>query len=425
VNSSAQGQAIACALFAVTRADGKLRLIWDGRPFNQRCRPPPKIRFSRLEDDVSMLLRSPARSLVAVDLQSWFVQLKPLPDIADKYFGVRRRDGRGATLTGIPMGWAWAPVVAQSVTDILVRRVLAALSGRGLAVVASCSYVDNIVLALPEESEPDSVLAVVREVCASAGAVIKPSSIEMGSTVDWRGLTLDVSRRRLRLKPAFVEKLRTAVERARAHSARPTLSWSEMIPLLSCVIYATYAVGKPLASIVNVMRWVVRLSSTCARVTSPESLNALMRISLTPPAGAWAEIEASVASSEEWYEVCEQVEDAPAAFGQSDAAGSETALSLSAFAFHNSETMRLSVWQPPTLQDIFHREFEAMVRGMTSGNEPCQHRWCWLTDNTRSIYQLRKTWAAEWFVNEAVEHWHALQRRSRSTVAYFPRDLCC
>ena len=67
-NSSAQGQAIACALFAVTRADGKLRLIWDGRPFNQRCRPPPKIRFSRLDDDVSVLVRPPARSLAAVEL---------------------------------------------------------------------------------------------------------------------------------------------------------------------------------------------------------------------------------------------------------------------------------------------------------------------------------------------------------------------
>jgi hypothetical protein len=71
-------------------------------------------------------------------------------------------------------------------------------------------------------------------------------------------------------------------------------------------------------------------------------------------------------------------------------------------------------------QDIFHREFEAMMRGIAEGNESCQHRWYWLTDNTRSIYQLRKTWAAEWFLNEAVERWHALQRRNRSTIAYVP-----
>ena len=223
---------------------------------------------------MDLLLGPSANSLVAVDLQSWFVQLKPAMEVAERYFGVRRRDGRGATLTGIPMGWAWAPVVAQAVTDILVRRILCLLPGRGLDVVVACTYVDNIVLALPVGVLPEVILAVIQEVCAAAGAVIKPSSIEVGTSVDWHGLTLDVSLGRFRLKDAFVSKLRLAVERARTQAPRPTLLWSEMIPLLSCVIYATYAVGRPLASIVNVMRWVVRLTSTCARAERLVTLDA-------------------------------------------------------------------------------------------------------------------------------------------------------
>jgi hypothetical protein len=318
------------------------------------------------------------------------------------------------------MGWSWAPVIAHSISQILLRRMTAAFRTAGVNIVASCVYIDNMIVALQDQADTEPILTIMKEVCANAGAVIKPSSIETGTSVDWRGLTLDATEHRYRLKDAFVNKIRAAWNEAKEVRGHPRLSWSAAIPLLSCIIYATYARDYPLGTIVSTMRWVVRLSSLlekdAARITTT---------TLTFPAAVAADIDRTISSAPDWSSLRLCITQKARAFGQSDAAGAEDRTALAAYAYHAPTEMRLKVWQPSATADIFQREFDAMMSGMRSADPAGIFQWTWITDNTRSLHQLRKTWAAEWHVNEALLWFHggAARVSESASIAYTPSRL--
>ena len=88
-------------------------------------------------------------------------------------------------LNGLPMGWRWAPLIAQ----LLARGILrAALTRFGKCVGRQIVYIDNIAVFVRMEEEAEQLANVTCDVAASMGAKIKEGSLTNGHIGEWRGL---------------------------------------------------------------------------------------------------------------------------------------------------------------------------------------------------------------------------------------------
>lgn len=198
-----------CPVFAVVRPDGKLRLIWDGRMLNHLCHPPPSFSFVPLTEQLRNLLDPSVAGFVVFDYTSWFCQLR-CHSYVRRWFGTRLGGGRKGLLAGLPMGFAWAPIIAQLTSEAILQEILRRVRAAGHDCVGYV-YVDNTILAV-RNCEPSvlaealkAITALVVSVCGEAGTVIKASSFISGSLVEWIGLELDAS---CRAKPPLSRRLK-------------------------------------------------------------------------------------------------------------------------------------------------------------------------------------------------------------------------
>ena len=119
----AQPTFVLCYLFAIARGDGSgLRLIYDGRPLNANCRRPPHLVLRNLREELKQLFSfANGTHAVSLDFSTWFVQLCPR-ECMRRFFGCAHNKQHGLHyVTGLPMGWAWAPILAQLASRAVVR----------------------------------------------------------------------------------------------------------------------------------------------------------------------------------------------------------------------------------------------------------------------------------------------------------------
>lgn len=167
-----------CPIFAVPKSDGNLRLIWDGRPLNSQCQPPPSFHFIPLSSQLSHLLSGNIRRYLTFDFSTFFIQLTPHHKVAS-YFGTRLFDSSEWVVAGLPMGFTWAPFIAQSTSEGFANKL-----SHGLDCILTMMYIDNGISAISAESEDlaDQRLLAHRthlESCAKdCGIVLKQSAIE-------------------------------------------------------------------------------------------------------------------------------------------------------------------------------------------------------------------------------------------------------
>lgn len=93
------------------------------------------------------ILGDDTEPVLSADLMSWFVQLQPHPEIA-RWFCCRTSAGY-FVLLGLPFGWSFAPIIAQTVTTALVRRASALFRRRHRRQICPVIVYDNIVTGLP------------------------------------------------------------------------------------------------------------------------------------------------------------------------------------------------------------------------------------------------------------------------------------
>ena len=114
----------AMALFTLIKKSGKLRLIQNCKPLNQRTARAPEMGLPTLREYKRHVLR--AKFVGVCDAKAWFYQIA-MPKRLRRHFGVRVTGGRGSIKNGrlavIPMGWSWSPALAQKVASFLVRPV--------------------------------------------------------------------------------------------------------------------------------------------------------------------------------------------------------------------------------------------------------------------------------------------------------------
>ena len=406
---------VVCCLFAVIRPDGKMRLIWDGRPLNNGAIPPPRCVLAPIGDDLGGLMTPGNRAILTWDFQSYFVQLTPHPTVADRYFRADL-DGQQVVVTGLPMGFSWAPVIAQSVADAFLREVLRRMRVAGLSPRHSSAYIDNFAVAFEDPSTLPLARSIVETTATEWGLVIKAASWQAGPTAEWRGVVVDLTARSFTFKESFVEKCSTAL--ASAISAGWNLTVDTSLPLVAYLIYITHTMGRIMADLLHVLRFLSRLASALGREEITES-----RVMRWPRAAAEQATEVLSNLARPWTLPIRSA-GTGRVFGVSDAAGEagDGEWRGWAYAFHSPSYMRVRSG-PISSGDIFKEELSACVRGQVDAlNGGLVHSVSWQCDNLRAIYVLERGWSAEFEANASITDYHELvrSRSARSDVAYVP-----
>ena len=406
---------VVCCLFAVIRPDGKMRLIWDGRPLNNGAIPPPRCVLAPIGDDLGGLMAPGNHAVLTWDFQSYFVQLTPHPTVADRYFRADL-DGRQVVVAGLPMGFSWAPVIAQSVAEAFLREVLRRMQTAGLSPRHSSAYIDNFAVAFEDPSALPVARSIVEALAAEWGLVIKASSWQAGPRVEWRGVMIDLTARSFTFKESFAEKCSAAL--TSAISAEWNLTVDTSLPLVAYLIYITHTRGQIMASLLHVLRFLSRLASALGKNEIKES-----HVMRWPRAAADQAREVLGDLARPWTLPVRSA-GTGRVFGVSDAAGeaSDGAWRGWAYAFHSPNFMRVRAG-PISSNDIFKEELSACVRGQVDALNGGQvHRVSWQCDNLRAIYVLERGWSAEFEANTMITDYHELvrYRSSQSDVSYVP-----
>ena len=405
-----------CRLFCVPRPDKKLRLIWDGRALNKMCFPPPKFHLRNTLDHVKDLFASSVHAYYILDMKTWFCQLKPHPKVA-RYFGTRLHDGF-FILVGLPMGWAWAPVIAQFVAEgvaACILRSLPELKQGGVIIV----YIDNIILGLPQALVQSAELVAdkVKRACDSVGAIIKEGSQKFGTRVEWLGVEIDCVLRKLRLKKTFVQKLFEATKDIMKAVTELSKSIRQWYAVLSCVIYAIWNLEGSLWRLPKQVEWMSSLSKLLLlRSENWESPTSIPRDTLKDMKGLLKQI-----LKNKWSDLpLDLAHTQPRAVGYSDASNTSMA-----WSFHSTKEMRLCVEVAPAKNDaIFERELMAMINGQSALIKalPPFSSYYWKTDNMGALFVSRRELSCVWRMNEALGRLHTTKREKMvvADLAYVP-----
>ena len=270
---------VLCPVFGVPRPDGKIRLIFDGRKLNSICHPPPPFHFRPLSEQLTRLLAPNICHFIVLDFKSWFVQLRPHPKIA-LFFATKLADGV-YIIRGLPMGWAWAPSIAQFTAEAFTRRVLANLPTGILAFV----YIDNIIFGFPSElkwclAKAKRSIINIANIC---GTIIKKDSLIVAPKITWLGLELCAVSHTFRLKEDFIQKVTLIWERTTMFSSLPLRAW---YALLSCLIHIVWTRQDHLSIIWEIIGFMSGLGLKAVEENNWDHV-----VSLPPP--IWAALSSS------------------------------------------------------------------------------------------------------------------------------------
>lgn len=398
-----------CSLFCVGRPDGKLRLIWDGRKLNQICRTPPKFHFLSIAEHLVALLTSKIKAFFTIDMRSWFVQLPPHPAVA-AWFGTKLYDGL-YIMMGLPMGWAWAPIIAQFTAEAVARCIVAnipELKEEGVIII----YIDNIILGLPSAlaTRPGYVQRKVRLACKALGAIIKTGSESFGPRVDWLGTTIDAETKLFKIKSSFIEKYTILTNAFVISPETYDTTLRTWYSILSSTIYANWIIQGSLIHLDGLLRWMsnlgVALSTNSltwdSKISSPPKIaKVLFSLISKIVKNEWYEPPLSLANTNHW------------GIGISDASN----LSM-AWGWHSKQHMKLVIKHCPTPSNniIFERELGAMIEGQKDLllNAPLLSSYTWIGDNAGAIFVSRREVSTLWKVNPWLHQLHEIKVKKKA-----------
>ena len=108
-------------VFTTPKKDLDLRLIQDGRWNNGFFAKPPEMFLPKIHEVIDKILS--AAYVADADGVSYFYQI-PLDESVRDYFGCRLAGGRGLyrqmRFCSLPMGFSWAPCIAQRIANTLI-----------------------------------------------------------------------------------------------------------------------------------------------------------------------------------------------------------------------------------------------------------------------------------------------------------------
>jgi hypothetical protein len=186
-------------LFTVPKKDGSLRLVCDGRKVNAIMKPPPNMALPDIHEIIDHLLEN--RFFCTVDGKSFFYQF-PVSDEVGSYFSANLAGTRGnftqVSLTRMPMGWSWAPAIAQHTANHL-------LNAEGLSL--GKAWVDNFVFAGVTQKVCQDKFSCFLQRADKVNLSLDSRSPEVVSRGTLLGMEFDLTLSRYRMAPSWVDGL--------------------------------------------------------------------------------------------------------------------------------------------------------------------------------------------------------------------------
>lgn len=375
---------IPCAIFAVNKTDGTLRMIWNGIPLNDICHPPPPTNIRPLHEQLQRLLHPAVKYFVAFDFRTWFCQL--IVALAVQcWFATVVGEGEVWLVNGVPMGWAWACAVAHALTLGFTRALLVELGLEDGDVVAE-HCIDNTIFAVKTDRiAADAIVAALRTVAARFGIRVKESSVETGATVDWLCYRLDADTHTARFKDPYVEKLKRSAAVV-AHASGRQWRLVDVWAIAGLAIFSVYAARQPLTVLRETVAWLG------AHAPAADDRAAWATVVTQPP--PWAEMRRALRAlgAGVWHPPPQPSKNL-LAWGISDAAWSPRERRMNALVFFTPLTTTLVVFSCAST-DIAARELcagNAMLALLPPPQSP--GRVVLYGDNTVACTALRRGWA--------------------------------
>jgi hypothetical protein len=223
-----------------------LRLIVDGRPWNQTQQRPEPMPIPKLRDTVTGLQRM--NYAVQYDGVSFFYQ-----------FALRhsrcffRRRGKWYRFARMPMGWSWAPLIAQSTANAILAETTRRFKKICPAAdIYTACWVDNFVLAAKSEQHlrqlEEKFLELAKEVSLE---LKKEEAIDLQHTT-FAGIEHDLVNHRYR-------------PLASSHSVADLVSVRDVMKNCGACVWQLYARGKPLCFYDHLLTTVGRVCAPAMR----------------------------------------------------------------------------------------------------------------------------------------------------------------
>ena len=185
--------------FTVDKKDLTLRLVVDGRKVNVLMKPPPNMELPEIHAVIDYLMEN--EYACTCDGKSYFYQV-PISDEVGTMFCTNLAGTRGnfvpVAMTKMPMGWSYAPAIAQKISQTL----LTTEDGR----VLGMAWIDNFIFAGRTQAEVSANFEEFLSRCRRANVKLDTDSPPITTTLAVLGMEVDLEKKSYRLNEEWVAK---------------------------------------------------------------------------------------------------------------------------------------------------------------------------------------------------------------------------
>jgi len=231
--------------FTVAKRNGTLRLIVDARKINNLMRRVPKMDLPTIQEVLLYLMSN--KFFITVDGLSYFYQFR-ISDEVGNFFCANLAGERGqfttVAMTRMPMGWCWAPAIAQKTSNTLLRD--------GDHVLGK-AWIDNFIFAGLTREETREKFLRFRDRADMCNVVIddrEPEVLERGEVL---GIDVNLAAAEFRMSQSWVEK-------ARALTLKTHMTPRELYEITGNCIWASCVRELPLCSFGDALEIVRRVA---------------------------------------------------------------------------------------------------------------------------------------------------------------------
>jgi len=217
--------------FTVVKKNGTLRLVVDARKINALMKRVPKMDLPTIQEVLLLLMTN--KYFIVVDGRSYFYQFR-ISDEVGEFFCANLAAERGpfttVALTRMPMGWNWAPAIAQKMSNTLLRDGERELGK---------AWIDNFIFGGRTKEEVWEKFLKFRARADLCNMVIderEPPVLQRGEVL---GIEVDLEKARYRMAESWVKK-------AQALPIRTYMTPREIYELSGNCIWASYVREMPL-----------------------------------------------------------------------------------------------------------------------------------------------------------------------------------
>jgi hypothetical protein len=336
--SPASKSKLVLPMFTVPKKDGTLRLITDGRALNDNFEPPPSMDLPRIHDVIAYILDH--QYVAQADARAYFFQFPLAPGIRT-YFGVKLSDGRGTTfdaeMNRMPMGFSWAPAIAQRTSNVIVRDL-------------GICWVDNFAIAghtsLEFAKRREEFLSRVRQ----ANMIVDNTDLIPTQRTTMVGVEMCLVEKRYRMDPAWVLKALLNWRHKGTWTARV------LYEMLGMIIWHSHVTRRPLCH----LPFCFQLLGEKASALALRKLDWDQQISVPSSVETELSLAFEILAQNEWCSLEREQEDSVADIW-TDASSSWYAW----FAVNNKEVIASGQGTLPE-EHIFYSELRSALEAITN-----------------------------------------------------------